>query len=104
MVAAGFRYLPWMEMNEPHLHSSHPQVLNRLKRADGHLHNVLEMLIQGKACLDIVQQLHAVERAIAAAKKALIHDHLDHCLAQVHPSTKSRSTAVNEFKEITKYL
>lgn len=105
MVAAGFRYLGRMDMNEPHLHTSHPQVLNRLKRADGHLHNVLEMLVQGKPCMDIVQQLHAVERAIAAAKKALIHDHLDHCLAQaVRPSTKSTSAALDEFKEITKYL
>jgi DNA-binding FrmR family transcriptional regulator len=24
--------------------------------------------------------LHAVEKAISAAKKALIHDHIDHCL------------------------
>lgn len=92
-------------MNELHLHSSHPQVLNRLRRADGHLHNVLEMIVQGKPCPDIVQQLHAVERAIAAAKKALIHDHLDHCLAEaVRPGTKTSSAAVEEFKEITKYL
>jgi DNA-binding FrmR family transcriptional regulator len=87
------------------VHSSHPQVTNRLKRADGHLHNVIAMIGDGKPCLDIVQQLHAVECAIAAAKKALIHDHLDHCLEEaVRVQPRGSRAAVDEFKEITKYL
>jgi DNA-binding FrmR family transcriptional regulator len=87
------------------VHASHPQVLNRLKRADGHLHNVIAMIGDGKPCLDIAQQLHAVERAIAAAKKALIHDHLDHCLEQaMQAQPRGGGAAVDEFKEITKYL
>jgi len=89
----------------PHLHASHPQVVNRLKRAGGHLQNVIAMLDDGKPCLDIVQQLHAVERAIGAAKKALIHDHLDHCLdGALHGPPRGARRAMNEFKDITKYL
>ena len=42
-------------------------VINRLKRADGHLKNVIAMLIDGRSCLDVVQQLQAVENAIHAA-------------------------------------
>lgn len=38
------------------------------------------MFGEGRACLDLAQQLHAVEKAIVEAKKALIHDHVDHCL------------------------
>ena len=92
-------------MKSSTVHTSHPQVLNRLKRADGHLHNVIAMIGDGKPCLDIVQQLHAVERAITAAKKALIHDHLDHCLEQAVPvQPRGSRAAVDEFKEITKYL
>lgn len=88
-----------------HLHASHPQVVNRLKRAGGHLQNVIAMIGDGKPCLDVVQQLHAVERAIGAAKKALIHDHLDHCLDDAlreQPAGDRRS--MDEFKDITKYL
>ena len=48
-------------MQPQHLHSSHPKVINRLKRADGHLQNVITMLIDGRSCLDVVQQLQAVE-------------------------------------------
>lgn len=87
------------------VHATHPQVLNRLKRADGHLRNVVQMLDSGKPCLQVVQQLHAVERAIHAAKKALIHDHLDHCLDDATKTLPRRSRArIDEFKTITKYL
>ena len=38
------------------------------------------MFSDGRPCLDLAQQLHAVEKAISEAKKTLIHDHVDHCL------------------------
>jgi DNA-binding FrmR family transcriptional regulator len=47
-----------------------------------------------------------VEKAVCQAKKILIHDHIDHCLEQAvdrSPSGKARA-AIEEFKEITKYL
>ncbi|MHB1123183.1 MAG: metal-sensing transcriptional repressor [Ramlibacter sp.] len=92
-------------MTPLHAHSTHPRVRNRLQRADGHLHNVVAMIDEGRPCLQIVQQLHAVERAISAAKKALIHDHLDHCLEDaVRAQPRGRRAAVAEFKDITKYL
>lgn len=53
-------------------HQSHPEIVKRLKRADGHLRGVIEMIEGGRPCLDIAQQLHAVEKAIAQAKKTLI--------------------------------
>ena len=92
-------------MDTKHLHISHPKVINRLKRANGHLLNVIAMLNDGKPCLDIVQQLQAVESAIHNAKTALIHDHLDHCLdAALSQRTKHGDASVDEFKIIAKYL
>lgn len=87
-----------------HLHQTHPDVIKRLKRADGHLHNVIEMMISGRDCADVAQQLHAVEKAISAAKKLLIHDHLDHCLAEVANTEGDVGSAIASFKDITKYL
>ena len=92
-------------MEDSALHTSHPRVINRLKRAAGHLQNVIGMLESGRSCLDIVQQLQAVESALHAAKKALIHDHLDHCLdAAVQEPAKSKRKPLDEFKTIAKYL
>lgn len=90
---------------KPHLHETHPQVVKRLKRADGHLRGVIDMIEAGRPCLDIAQQLHAVEKAIAQAKKTLIQDHLDHCLeAVVGPMKRERRQSIDEFREIAKYL
>ncbi|WP_163273083.1 metal-sensing transcriptional repressor [Chelativorans alearense] len=87
------------------LHSTHPAIVKRLKRAEGHLRSVVAMIEGGRPCLELAQQLHAVEKAICQAKKTLIRDHLDHCLgdaAKALPAGQQRSIA--EFKEITKYL
>jgi uncharacterized protein len=57
-----------------------PEVGARLKRASGHLIRVIEMIEQGRPCMDIAQQLHAVKKAVSNAKKQLIKDHLHHCM------------------------
>ena len=67
-------------MSEPHVHASHPAIATRLKRAEGHLQRVIGMIEEGRPCVDLATQLHAVERAVAEAKRALIHDHIDHCV------------------------
>ncbi len=86
-------------------HTSHPEIIKRLKRAEGHLRSIVSMLEDGRNCLDIAQQLQAVESAIASAKKALVHDHIDHCLEQVvRDGSQSADETIREFKAITKYL
>ena len=69
------------------------------------MQNVIAMLIDGRSCLDVVQQLQAVESAIHAAKKTLIHDHLDHCLnAALGKQSKRPAPPMDEFKTSAKYL
>ena len=51
-----------------------PEISARLKRAHGHLAAVIDMLESGRPCLDLAQQLHAVEKAVGNAKKELIKD------------------------------
>ncbi len=92
-------------MTAKQLHSTHPAIVRRLKRVEGHLRSVIDMVESGRSCLDLAQQLHAVERAIGQAKKTLIQDHLDHCLDDVvGPLPRGRRRTVDEFKAIAKYL
>lgn len=92
-------------MKKSTVHSSHPDIVKRLRRAEGHLRTIVEMIDANRSCLEIAQQLHAVEKAVGAAKKALVHDHIDHCLEHaISSATPGASTALDEFKEITKYL
>ncbi|UFW46492.1 MULTISPECIES: metal-sensing transcriptional repressor [Bradyrhizobium] len=93
-------------MSKQHVHESHPDIVKRLKRADGHLQRVIAMFAEGRPCLDLAQQLHAVEKAISEAKKTLIHDHVDNCLdgaANGGPG-KSARNVLAEFKAISRYL
>ena len=83
-------------------HTTHPDIIKRLKRAKGHLESIIKMLEEDRACLDIAQQLQAVESAVSKAKKVLVHDHIDHCLEQA--VKKGSREAIHEFKTITKYL
>lgn len=86
-------------------HTSHPDVIKRLRRAEGHLKSIITMLAEGRPCLDIAQQLQAVENAVSNAKKSLVHDHIDHCLEQaLRDETQSAGDTLREFKAITKYL
>lgn len=88
-----------------HRHDTHTDIINRLKRAEGHLKSVIAMIEEGRPCLDIAQQLHAVEKAITNAKRTLIQDHLDHCLEDtVGALQREQRQSLDEFKLITKYL
>ena len=91
-------------MSKPHLHETHPAIVKRLKRAAGHLAGVIEMIEAGRSCLDLAQQLQAVEAAITNAKRTLIHDHLDHCLDDAAGVARDQHAFIDEFKQITKYL
>ncbi|MBR1090856.1 metal-sensing transcriptional repressor [Bradyrhizobium manausense] len=93
-------------MSNDHFHETHPGIIKRLKRAEGHLRKVIEMFADGRPCLDLAQQLHAVEKAISEAKKALIHDHVDHCLDTAANGGRAKSTesVLAEFKAISRYL
>jgi DNA-binding FrmR family transcriptional regulator len=82
-----------------------PQIAARLKRAQGHLTGVIEMLEQGRECMDIAQQLQAVEKAIVNAKRELIKDHLHHCLEETSATMpREVRNLIKEFQGVTKYL
>ncbi|MBV8665513.1 MAG: metal-sensing transcriptional repressor [Burkholderiaceae bacterium] len=86
-------------------HISHPEIVKRLKRAAGHLKSIIDMIEDDRECLEIAQQLQAVEKAIVSAKKTLVHDHIDHCLEHaVKKGVRNAAETVKEFKDITKYL
>ena len=94
-----------MEISEKHLHESHPDIVKRLKRAAGHLRRVIEMFDEGRPCVDLAQQLHAVEKAISEAKRTLIYDHIDHCLdAATNGGAAPTKAALAEFKSISRYV
>ncbi len=69
------------------------------------MRRVIAMFDEGRSCLELAQQLHAVEKAISEAKRRLIHDHIDHCLDVVaNGAGTAPPQTVSEFKAISRYL
>jgi DNA-binding FrmR family transcriptional regulator len=81
-------------------HASHPDIVKRLRRAEGHLRSVIAMIEAERPCVDLAQQLHAVEAAVTNAKRELIHDHIEHCLT----GGDTARTDLKEIKQLAKYL
>lgn len=75
-----------------HIHAYHADIAKRLKRANGHLKSIIEMIETERSCVDIAQQLYAVEKALVQAKKTLIQDHIDHCHLHRFVRRLSRAT------------
>lgn len=87
------------------IHRTHTEVVNRLKRADGHLRTIIEMIENQRECLEVAQQLHAVEKALQSAKRIYVQDHIDNCLEEAAGAMpREARNSVSEFKEIAKYL
>lgn len=88
-----------------HTHASHADIIKRLNRAKGHLASIVAMIEEGRPCLDLAQQLNAVESAVRNAKQVLIHDHIDHCLVDaIDGNGRAARDALAEFKKLAKYL
>ena len=86
-------------------HRTHREIVNRLRRATGHLQTIVTMIEDGRDCTDIAQQMHAVIRALEAAKTTLVHDHIEHCLqAAMGPASREQRLRIEEFKKISRYL
>lgn len=84
---------------------NYPAIASRLKRAEGHLGAVIEMLESGRPFMELAQQLHAVEKAIGNAKKELIKDHIDHCMEETSAALpREFRYLIEEFQGVTKYL
>jgi DNA-binding FrmR family transcriptional regulator len=86
-------------------HANNPAILQRLRRAEGHLATVVRMVEDGRDGLAIAQQMQAVVKAIEKTKQMLILDHIDHHLEKIAGQIPSEARArLTDFREITKYL
>ncbi|MCZ2526137.1 metal-sensitive transcriptional regulator [Streptomyces sp. NPDC059506] len=56
-------------------------VVNRLKRAQGQINGVINMIEEGRSCDEVVTQLAAASRALDRAGFAIIATGLQHCMA-----------------------
>lgn len=57
-----------------------PDVIARLKTAEGHLRGIQRMVEEGVYCIDIIRQIQAVQAALDKVSVMILEDHLHSCV------------------------
>jgi DNA-binding FrmR family transcriptional regulator len=58
------------------------QVRQRLRRIEGQIRGIDQMVEADRYCIDVLTQISAATRALQAVALELLDDHLSHCVAQ----------------------
>jgi DNA-binding FrmR family transcriptional regulator len=56
-------------------------VLRRLRRVEGQVRGIAEMVEAERYCVEVLDQIAAATRALQGVALALLEDHLSHCVA-----------------------
>lgn len=54
--------------------------LNRLRRIEGQVRGIARMIEEDRYCIDVLDQVAAVEKALRAVSAELVKNHLRHCV------------------------
>jgi len=88
-------------MSEIHLTDADmAPVIKRLRRAQGQLGGVLNMIEEGRECGDVVTQLAAVSKAVDRAGFAMIAAGLEQCLKAGDDTTDARERLQRMFMSL----
>ncbi|GKV66481.1 MULTISPECIES: metal-sensitive transcriptional regulator [Sporosarcina] len=56
------------------------QLLNRLKKIEGQVRGVHQMIENDRYCVDVLHQISAIQSAMNKVSLALLEDHTHHCV------------------------
>lgn len=79
------------------------QLLNRLKRIEGQVRGVHQMVENDRYCVDILHQVSAIQSAMNKVSLALLEDHTHHCVAKAIKDNKGEE-AINELMDVMKTM
>lgn len=55
-------------------------VVRRLQSVEGHVRGIIRMSEEGAYCIDVLQQIRAVQAALDKTAHLILADHLNHCV------------------------
>lgn len=73
--------------------------INRLKRIEGQVRGVAQMVADDRYCIDILHQVQAVKAALAKVESAILKDHASCCVAEAIASGDATEQRV-KFNEL----
>jgi DNA-binding FrmR family transcriptional regulator len=72
------------------------QLDKRLRRIEGQVRGIQKMVDEDRYCIDILQQMSAVQAAMDKVALGLLDDHVKHCMAEGADDEKRRREMTEE--------
>ena len=72
------------------------QLHKRLRRIEGQVRGIQKMVDEDRYCIDILQQMSAVQAAMDKVALGLLDDHVKHCMAEGADDEKRRQEMSEE--------
>ncbi|SFQ03402.1 metal-sensitive transcriptional regulator [Salibacterium halotolerans] len=79
------------------------QMLNRLKRIEGQVRGVHNMVEDDRYCVDILNQIAAIQSAVNKVSVQLMEDHTHHCVSNAIESGEGEES-INELMDVMKRM
>ncbi|MGY4688327.1 metal-sensitive transcriptional regulator [Salibacterium sp. K-3] len=79
------------------------QMLNRLKRIEGQVRGVHNMVENDRYCVDILNQIAAIQSAVNKVSVQLMEDHTHHCVSNAIKSGDGEES-INELMDVMKRM
>ncbi|CAM3867298.1 metal-sensitive transcriptional regulator [Alkalicoccus chagannorensis] len=88
-----------MESTKSTVQPNKQQLQNRLKRIEGQVRGIHNMVEEDRYCVDILNQIAAVQSAMNKVSLALLEDHSHHCVANAIKENKGEE-AIDELMAV----
>jgi DNA-binding FrmR family transcriptional regulator len=77
-------------------------IVRRLKSVEGHVRGVQRMVEEGSYCIDVVNQIVAIQRALKKVSGLMLDQHLHSCVthAMRGPDAAARERVLDELLEV----
>lgn len=79
--------------------ATHKDKLNRLKRIEGQVRGIANMVEEDRYCMDILTQMQAVKSALSRVEDQILKDHAACCVAEAI-SSGDESEQKEKFDEL----
>jgi DNA-binding FrmR family transcriptional regulator len=58
------------------------KIINRLSRIEGHIRGVKNMVVEGRACPEVLIQIAAIRGAVDRVARLILDEHLSECITR----------------------
>ena len=84
-------------------HSCHKAHIPKVNRINGQLNAIVKMIEGERYCMDILQQLKAVQGAVERVQNDVLETHLNHCVSKAM-SSRNKEEKDQKIQELLKFF